>query len=53
MIAKAEGTQKKGLMQYFKLDILILDEWLLMSLTTAESMDILGIVDLKTQKGSI
>jgi DNA replication protein DnaC len=53
MIAKAEGTQKKLLKQYFKLDLLILDEWLLRPLTTAESMDILEIVEVKTRKGSI
>ncbi len=53
MIAKAEGTQKKLLKQYFKVDLLILDEWLLRPLTTAESMDILEIVEVKTRKGSI
>ena len=42
MMAKAEGTYHKLMKQYRKFQLLIIDEWMLVSLSDAESRDLLG-----------
>lgn len=52
-VAKGCGTFKKVITGYRKVDLLILDEWLIRSLTSQESYDLLEIIEAKSEKGSI
>ena len=52
-IAKGCGELKKTIKNYKKVDLLILDEWLIRVLTAQESYDLLEIIEARSQKGSI
>ena len=52
-VAKGCGTLKKTIAAYRKIDLLILDEWLIRCLSPQESYDLLEIVEARTEKGSI
>lgn len=51
-IARAEGQFKKVNKAYAKLDLLILDEWLIRCLSHQESYDLLEIVESRSKHGS-
>ena len=51
-IAHAEGQIKKARKAYEKVDLLILDEWLIRCLTPQESYDMLEIIEARTKHGS-
>lgn len=54
-VAKATGTFKKAIKSYKKVDLLILDEWLIRSLTPQETYNLLEIVEARanSEKGSM
>lgn len=51
-IARNEGSYKKLMNQYRKFQLLILDEWMLVSLKENEARDVLEIVHARHHKGS-
>jgi len=51
-VARGEGIYKKVINQYKKVKLLILDEWLLISLNESEARDLLEIVEARHQNGS-
>lgn len=51
-IARGEKLFRKVMQGYKKIDLLILDEWLLTPLTETESRDLLEIVEARTGRGS-
>lgn len=51
-IARNEGSYKKLMNQYRKFHLLILDEWMLVSLKENEARDVLEIVHARHHKGS-
>lgn len=51
-IARAEGLFKKVNKAYAKVDLLILDEWLIRCLSNQESYDLLEIVENRSKHGS-
>lgn len=51
-IARGKGTYKKVIAQYKKVSLLIVDEWLLVPLTTTESRDLLEIIEARHQNTS-
>jgi DNA replication protein DnaC len=51
-VAKNTGGYKKIMLQYKRVDLLILDEWLLHKLKDAEARDLLEIVEARHQNGS-
>ncbi|MCD9023526.1 ATP-binding protein [Cohnella silvisoli] len=51
-VARGEGTYKKVIAQYKKISLLIIDEWLLVSLTATESRDLLEIIEARHQNAS-
>ncbi len=53
VIAKGEGTYKKMIKAYQKVDLLILDEWLLKPLSTDQAMELFEIVEARTRGGSM
>lgn len=52
-VAKGCGTLKKLLKTYKKVDLLILDEWLIRPLTQQESYDLLEIIEARCTDGPI
>ena len=52
-VAKGTGTFKKMMKAYKKVDVLILDEWLIRCLTQQESFDMLELIEARTEHGSI
>ena len=52
-VAKACGTFKKTIQSYQKVELLILDEWLIRALSPQESYDLLEIVESRCEKGSV
>lgn len=52
-VAKACGEFKKTVKSYQKVDLLILDEWLIRPLAPQEAYDLLEIVESRTEHGSI
>ena len=52
-VAKALGTHIKVKAAYSKLDLLIIDEWLLRPLPEAEAYDLLEIIDACHKKGAL
>lgn len=52
-IARNEGSYKKLMNQYRKIHLLILDEWMLVSLKENEARDVLEIIHARHHKGSI
>jgi len=51
-VARSEGTYRKTMNQYKKYDLLIVDEWMLISLTESEARDMLEIVEARHKKAS-
>ena len=51
-VAHGTGTYQKLMKQLKRIDLLILDEWLLLPLKAAEVRDVLEIVEARHQKGS-
>lgn len=52
-VAKACGNFQKVIKAYQKVDLLILDEWLIRRLTQQESYNLLEIIEARSKKGSI
>lgn len=52
-IARGEGTYRKVMKKYKKVNLLILDEWLLTPLKETEARDLFEIVEARHQHGSI
>jgi len=52
-VAKGCGTLKKVLRGYQKVELLVLDEWMIRPLSPQESYDLLEIVEARCTKGSI
>jgi DNA replication protein DnaC len=52
IVARNTGTYKKIMQYYKRVDLLILDEWLLHRLKESEARDLLEIVEARHQKGS-
>ena len=50
--ARGEGVYRKTVADYGKVNLLILDEWLLLPLREEETRDLLEIVELRHKKGS-
>lgn len=51
-VARGEGIYKKALSAYCKPNLLILDEWMLVSLTESEARDVLEIVHARHKRTS-
>ena len=51
-IARGQGDYKKALNQYTKVKLLILDEWMLVSLTESEARDLLEIIHARHKRAS-
>ena len=51
-VARGEGIFQKVMQNYKKIDLLILDEWLLSPLTDLESRDLLEIVETRHERSS-
>ena len=51
-VARNVGTYKKLMQQHKRVDLLILDEWLLHKLREPEARDLLEIVEARHQQGS-
>jgi DNA replication protein DnaC len=52
LVARGEGIFQKVMLGYKKIDLLILDEWLLSPLTDEESRDLLEIVEARHTRSS-
>lgn len=52
VVARGEGVFKKVMKQYKKVNLLVLDEWLLTPLKGNEARDLLEIVEARHQTGS-
>lgn len=50
--ARGEGVYRKAVADYAKVNLLILDEWLLLPLREEETRDLLEIVEIRHKKGS-
>lgn len=53
MVARGVGTFKKVIKNYQKVDLLIMDEWLIRCLAPTEAYDLLEIIEAKTRHGSM
>jgi DNA replication protein DnaC len=53
VISKGEGNYKRMIKSYQKLDLLILDEWLLKTLSTDQAMELFEIIEARTRHGSM
>ena len=51
-VARGEGIYKRVINQYRKVNLLILDEWMLVSLTETESRDVLEIIHARHKRAS-
>jgi DNA replication protein DnaC len=51
--ARVQGEFKKAINQYRKVKLLIIDEWMLVSLTETEARDVLEIIHHRHKRGSI
>ena len=51
-VARGEGIFQKVMQNYKKIDLLVLDEWLLSPLTDLESRDLLEIVEARHERSS-
>ena len=51
-VARGEGTFRKVMQDYKKIDLLILDEWLLIPLSSTENRDILELAESRYSRGS-
>lgn len=51
-VARGEGTYKKTIKEYKRIDLLIFDEWLLVPLSNLEARDLLEIVEARHKRAS-
>jgi DNA replication protein DnaC len=51
-VARGEGTYKQMIKEYKRINLLILDEWLLMELSSLEARDLLEIVEARHKRAS-
>ena len=51
-VARGEGTYKKVIKEYKRISLLILDEWLLIPLSSLEARDLLEIVEARHKRAS-
>ena len=51
-VARGDGVYQKVMKQYKKVNLLILDEWLLLPLRDSEARDLLEIVEARHKRGS-
>ena len=51
-VARGSGTYKKVIQQYSKTNLLIIDEWMLISLTETEARDVLEIIHSRHKRAS-
>jgi DNA replication protein DnaC len=51
-VARGEGTYKQLIKEYKRISLLILDEWLLMPLSSLEARDLLEIVEARHKRAS-
>lgn len=51
-VARGEGTYKKVIKEYKRISLLILDEWLLIPLSSTEARDLLEIVEARHKRAS-
>jgi DNA replication protein DnaC len=51
-VARGEGNFRKVMQDYKKIDLLILDEWLLIPLSSVENRDILELAESRYSRGS-
>jgi DNA replication protein DnaC len=51
-VARGEGSFKKMIKEYKKVSLLIVDEWLLMPLSSPEARDLMEIVEARHKRGS-
>jgi DNA replication protein DnaC len=51
-LARGEGTYKKVIKEYKKISLLVLDEWLLIPLSSLEARDLLEIVEARHKRAS-
>jgi DNA replication protein DnaC len=51
-VARGEGTYKQMIKEYKKISLLILDEWLLIPLSSLEARDLLEIVEARHKRSS-
>lgn len=51
-VARGEGIYKKVLNQYRKVNLLVLDEWMLVSLSETEARDVLEIIHARHKRAS-
>lgn len=52
-VARACGNLKKTVNDYSKIDLMIIDEWLIHKLNSQESYNILELIEKKAKKGAI
>lgn len=52
-VSKGCGSLKKTIKSYRKVELLILDEWLIRTLVVREAYDLLEIIEARCEKGSI
>ena len=52
-VARSMGSFKKAVKAYKKVDLLILDEWLIRTLAPQEAYDLLEIIEARCESGSI
>ena len=52
VVAREQGVFKKTLAQWKKVSLLILDEWMLISLTETEARDLLEIIHARHKRAS-
>ena len=53
VIVRGEGTYKRIIKTYQKVNLLILDEWLLKPLTIDQAMDLFEIIEVRTRQGAM
>ena len=51
-VRRRSGTYKKAIKAYGKVDLLILDEWLMRPLTLQQSYDLFEIIEARTKHGA-
>jgi len=51
-VARGEGTFKKVIKEFKKVSLLVVDEWLLMPLSSSEARDLMEIVEARHKRGS-
>jgi DNA replication protein DnaC len=52
-IAKGEGTLDKLKRRYLKIDLLIIDEWLLLPLSASQSILLFDVIETRTKRGAM